>query len=108
MRQNCDEETSNSVKEVMIRSRHDDKQDEEGVQEGDCTDRPVRGVKEEGETAVNDIEKKSVGSVGRQGKGDPHDEAVAKMEGRESSQLVLELVGSPNWVCKFVSTYQGS
>lgn len=42
----------------MIRSRHDDKQDEEGVQEGDCTDRPVRGVEEEGETAVNDIEKK--------------------------------------------------
>lgn len=58
MRQNCDEETSNSVKKVMIRSRHDDKQDEEGVQEGDCTDRPVRGVEEEGETAVNDIEKK--------------------------------------------------
>lgn len=54
------------------------------------------------------LKKKSVGSVGRQGKGDPHDEAVAKMEGRESSQLVLELVGSPNWVCKFVSTYQGS
>lgn len=46
---------------------------------------------------MNEIEKKkSVRNVGRQEKGDPHDEAVAKMEGRESSQLVLELVGSPN------------
>lgn len=42
------------------------------------------------------LKKKVSKKCGSPRKGDPHDEAVAKMEGRESSQLVLELVGSPN------------
>lgn len=43
------------------------------------------------------MRKKEVNRIcNRQEKEDLHDEAVAEMEGRESSQLVLELVGSPN------------
>lgn len=76
--QNCDKETSNSIEEVVIRGSHDDKQDEEGIQEGDGTDRSMGRIEEEGKA---------------------YDKAIAEMEGREGSQLVLELVGSPNTSC---------
>lgn len=80
----------------MIRGSHDDKQDEEGIQEGDGTDRSMGRIEEEGEASVNE-EKKEVNRIcNRQEKEDPHDKAIAEMEGREGSQLVLELVGSPN------------
>lgn len=59
--QNCHKETSNSIEEVVVRGRHDDKQDEEWIQEGDGTDRSMGRIEEEREASVNEEKKESIG-----------------------------------------------